>query len=488
MKTWHIHISGLVQGVGFRPHVYRLAEEKGITGNICNSKDGVHIIFNADESSAREFYNTILKYPPPDAVITNHHFEQEPLQAFDSFGIVEDTSDREPDLLLTPDFAVCDNCRQEIKTIDNKRYNYAFTTCLHCGPRYSILNALPYERHNTSMAELSLCKDCLSEYNEVHNRRYYSQTNSCPDCAIPMHLYNNQGKLLSSDSDSILEQLNNVLEDGMIAAVKGIGGYLLLCDATNENAILTLRENKHRPAKPFALLYDSVDKARQDVFISINEEALLKDKSGPIVLCKLQPIQANKICKELIAPGLDKIGLMLPCSPLLQLIASAFKKPLIATSANISGSPIIYKDEEANESLQDIADFFLSYDREIMLPQDDSVIQLSKTGEKIILRRSRGLAPNYFPSPFEAVDTSVFAAGGELKSAFALQCKDRIYISQFLGNQETLASQNAYRHTFEHLSQLLQIKPSLVLADKHPEYHVTRFAEEMTLTEVSSVD
>ncbi|HLG38239.1 MAG TPA: carbamoyltransferase HypF [Chitinophagaceae bacterium] len=481
MKTYHIHIGGLVQGVGFRPHVYRTARREKLNGWVSNTKDGVHIEINALAQKAFDFLDTIIAFPPANAMIASYSIKEIPAKQFASFTIQTSIADTKADLLLTPDFAMCESCRQEILNDHNRRYSYPFTTCLHCGPRYSIINELPYERDNTTMAELKMCSKCSAEHNDVNKRRHYSQTNSCPNCAIPMHFYKAGGHLLSDDAAIILKKLNEVLSEGAIAAVKGIGGYLLLCDATNKISIQRLRQRKYRPAKPFALLYPCIEKAKGDVYVSAAEESLLKDKSGPIILCRMKNPAQNEICKDEIAPGLDKIGLMLPYSPLLQLIATAFDKPLIATSANISGSPIIYQDDEAIDWLSNIADYILVYDREIVTPQDDSVIQLTNSGKKIILRRSRGLAPNYFPNPFNNTSDCILATGGELKSAFALQDHHHLYISQYLGNQENLSSQKAFTHTVDHLLRLLQIRPSLLLADKHPGYFVSQHAGEMSL-------
>jgi hydrogenase maturation protein HypF len=480
MKTYHIHIGGLVQGVGFRPHVYKIAEQTGLTGWVSNTKDGVHIEINADEKNARQFYEQVVQQPPVNAVITGHSINEVALKKFSSFSILTDETDCKPDLLLTPDFAICDSCRKEISDPVNRRYRYPFTTCLHCGPRFSIVKALPYERYHTTMSHMEMCADCKNEYNNVQDRRHYSQTNSCNECRIPMHLYSFAGEAVTDKDEEILARCQNLFEEGFILAVKGVGGYLLMCDATNESAIQQLRNRKHRPAKPFALLYADLTAATLDVHLSEAEKNTLMSKAAPIVLCRLKDDPKNNICTESIAPGLDKIGLMLPCAPLLQLLANDFGKPLIATSANISGSPIIYDDEEAIEKLSGIADYILSFEREIVLPQDDSVLQLTASGENIILRRSRGLAPNYFPNPFTTTNECILAMGGELKSAFAIQNGHQLYISQFLGNQENLASQEAFTHTSNHLFSLLQTTPSLILMDEHPGYFVSQQGQELS--------
>ena len=452
-----------------------------LTGWVSNTKDGVHIEINAEEKESALFYRSVIQQPPANAVIIAHRIKEVASKTFSSFSILPDSTDSKPDLLLTPDFAVCEHCKNEIADPKNRRFRYPFSTCLHCGPRYSIIKALPYERYHTTMSHLQMCGVCGDEYNNVYDRRHYSQTNSCSECGIPMHLYGAAGNVVSDQPEEILARCKQYLEEGLILAVKGIGGYLLLCDATNESAVQQLRSRKHRPARPFALLYASIENASKDVHISEYEEAALKDKAAPIVLCRLKEVQQNEICTSVIAPGLDKIGIMLPCAPLLQLLVNDFGKPLIATSANISGSPIIYNDEEALEKLSGIADYIITCDREIVVPQDDSVLQLTEKGEKIILRRSRGLAPNYFPNPFDATDECILATGGELKSAFAIQEQHQLYISQFLGNQESLASQEAFMHTSDHLFNLLQTKPSAILTDKHPGYFVSQRANELSL-------
>lgn len=452
-----------------------------LTGWVSNTKDGVHIEINAEEKVSALFYRVLVQQPPANAVITAHSIKEVASKTFSSFSILPDSTDSKPDLLLTPDFAICEHCRNETADPKNRRYRYPFTTCLHCGPRYSIIKALPYERYHTTMSHLQMCEGCGDEYNNVYDRRHYSQTNSCSKCGIPMHLYDAAGNVVSNQPEEILARGKQYLEEGLILAVKGIGGYLLLCEAANESSIQQLRSRKHRPAKPFALLYASIEAVSKDVHISAHEETALKDKAAPIVLCRLKEVQQNEICTSVIAPGLDKIGIMLPYAPLLQLLATDFGKPLIATSANISGSPIIYNDEEALEKLSGIADYIITYDREVVVPQDDSVMQLTEKGERIILRRSRGLAPNYFPNPFDATDECILATGGELKSAFAIQERHRLYVSQFLGNQESLASQEAFTHTSDHLFDLLQVRPNVILADKHPGYFVSQRANALSL-------
>ena len=477
MHTYHIHINGLVQGVGFRPYVCRLAREMDITGEVCNANDGVHIECNSTTKKVARFYNYIVSSPPANAIINHHSIEAIASKSFSGFAIKRSSNLSQPDLLLTPDIAICSSCREEIFNAGNKRFHYPFTTCLNCGPRYAIIKALPYDREHTTMSSLRMCNACNNEYHNIENIRHYSQTNSCKDCAIPIHLYSSSRDCISSDSKAILDIVTNKLNAGNIIAVKGIGGYLLLCDATSELSISTLRIRKHRPHKPLALLYTDIAMAEKDVALRSVEINALKEKTAPIVLCKTKQDAINGICKQAIAPGLHKIGLMLAYTPLLLMIATEFGKPLVATSGNISGSPILYKDEDALQNLFEVADYILSYERDIVAPQDDSVIQFTESGQKIILRRSRGLAPNYFPNPFQQCNETALAMGAELKSAFAMLDQKNLYISQFLGDQGTLESQTSFKDTLQHVTKLLQLTPKHVIVDKHPGYFVSQFGK-----------
>lgn len=444
-----------------------------INGWVSNTQDGVHIEITANPENANAFYLSILRQPPANAFITEHHMIDIPLNEHQGFSILQRPYDHEPDLLLTPDIALCESCRTEIHDRENRRYHYAFTTCLECGPRYSITKALPYDRENTTMQHLNMCEPCIDEYKDVKGSRNYSQTNSCPNCAVRMTLHGEDVL-----DDEIPARVATLIEEGKILAVKGIGGYLLLCDATNDDAIRLLRKRKQRPSKPFAVLYPSMDAIKKDVAVRPVEEKALRSKYAPIVLCDTKKIPSSSVAYELIAPGLHKLGVMLPYSPLLELIATQAGKPLVATSGNVSGSPIIHKDDEALTQLSSIADHILSFDREILVPQDDSVIQYNAMEQLIILRRGRGLAPNYVSNPF-GNPVSLLAMGAELKSAFSIQHKNNLYVSQFLGNQETLESQRSYKDTLDHFHQLLHVKPKTIIIDKHPDYSVSAYGKKL---------
>ncbi len=480
INTYRIHIKGLVQGVGFRPFILRLAKEMNVNGFVNNSINGVIIEFNANKRIAKQFYQFILSNPPDNAIITAHKISLISNKNYIGFIIQQSSQEGIPDLLLTPDIAICNDCKNEIIEKGNKRFEYAFTTCLNCGPRFSITAALPYDRAHTTMHYLSMCDSCREEYNTITNRRYYSQTNSCYACAIKKHLHYSTSEEHHCSEDGKLNHMVNVLNAGHIIALKGIGGYLLVCDATNHYSIEALRDRKNRPTKPLAVLYTDTTMASKDVHIRSCEKIALESKAAPIVLCKTKNNVGNNICKELIAPGLDKIGIMIASTPLLYLISSHFGKPLIATSANISGAPIIYKDNDAMGNLFDVADLILSYEREILIPQDDSVLQYTELEEKIILRRSRGLALNYFHNPFTTLHNTIFAAGGELKSSFAISHQKNVFVSQFLGDQSVVESQENYADTLIHLLGLMQSEPKIVLLDAHPSYFVSINAKEFS--------
>lgn len=479
MNTYHIHIGGLVQGVGFRPFVCRMAAQFQISGWVSNGNDGVHIGFNATENAAQTFLEALLGKAPQNAIIRHYSMEQISHQVFTGFTIRSSDAAAIPDLLLTPDIAICSHCKKEIADKHNRRFQYPFTTCLDCGPRYSIITSLPYDRENTTMHDLHMCQHCNAEYEDIHQRRHYSQTNSCPDCSIPIHLYDNNGTEICSDFDCILILVLQALKDGHIIAVKGIGGYLLMCDATRPLCIETLRDRKHRQHKPFAVMYPSVEMMRKDVTVTAKEQEALRSNVAPIVLCRLKQKQQTGLCAEAIAPGLDKMGVLLPYTPLLHILLQQWNKPLVATSGNLSGSPIIYKDEDALLWLTDYADFIISFEREIVAPQDDSLLQFTPVFEQqVILRRSRGMAPNYFPAPFTETEHQL-AMGAELKSAFAIAAGNNLYVSQYLGDQSNYESQVSFNNTLSHMLQLLKVKPACLYADSHPNYFVSQRGVEL---------
>ena len=480
MNSYHIHINGIVQGVGFRPRVFQLAKQMELNGYVKNGSDGVHIFFNASEEKAHSFLQTIKENAPVQSKIISAQLHKTADRIFENFSIItEEDNSSKKQVLMSPDTALCSKCRNELHSKNNRRYRYPFITCTQCGPRYSFIKDLPYERINTSMQLFEMCDSCKEEYNNVTDRRFFSQTNSCTECGIRLKLHSNTSTCYSEKAEEVLGLTKKLLEEGKIIAVKGIGGYLLISAADSPKAIQSLRNRKHRPDKPFAILYPNLETVRNSFEVNNQEETLLQSRVSPIVLLYPKQLAFTNLAIQNIAPGLKRLGIMLPYSPLLELIAEDYSMPLIATSANISGSPIIYKDDDALEYLFDVADYIVSYNREIIIPQDDSVVQVSKySDQQIILRRSRGYAPsflNYNP----VKETCVLSTGAFLKSSFTLSVNGNIFISQFMGSGESYESQQMYRDTLRHWLELYSVKPEVIITDKHPNYFSHQYANEL---------
>jgi len=470
--TYHIHIEGQVQGVGFRPFVYKLAGRMGIPGWVNNSVDGVHVVFNADPSTASAFYRALLEAAPALARITAHRMEEATPRHFDAFRIVHSEQGGRPRLLLSPDFALCQACREELADPANRRHGYAFITCTLCGPRYSIVEALPYDRERTTMRTYRMCPECRREYDDPHNRRYYSQTNSCDECGVQLRLFGEEG--------APVERAIAALRAGKIVAVKGIGGYLLLGDAADASLIERMRRRKGRPSKPFALLYSDLDRLGRDVYLQPEEAEALLSPQGPIVLLRLRQAPPSGIATDLIAPGLQQVGAMLPYAPVLEWIAQRVARPLIATSANISQAPIIYEEERAARELPLLADLTLDNDRPIATPQDDSVLRFTSwTHRPVVIRRSRGMAPTFLLPDRDLPPYSALAMGASMKSTFTLLHAQQTYISQYLGDLDNFDTQLNYRHTLDHLLGLFKAKPERVFIDRHPDYFSSRLGEQL---------
>lgn len=469
----HIHLQGRVQGVGFRPYVHQLALKWGLNGRVCNAADGLHLELQSSEQTAKQFLEAILQKPPAHAHITRVSFSQKPAQNFEGFAILESENNSRPQVLITPDLGICPECREELLDSNDRRAHYAFIACTHCGPRYSILQALPFDRPHTSMAGFEMCPDCVQEYKNPNDRRYFAQINSCPACGVQCKLF--PGKTLEKQS---LQEAVHHLMLGETVAVKGIGGYLLLCDATNADAVWLLRKRKNRAAKPFAVLYPDLDLAASDVEMSFEAAQWLEGPVAPIVLLPAKSKPATGLALEAVAPGLNKIGVMAPYAPLLALVARAFERPLVATSGNLSHAPIVFENEKAQTAFSEVADAILAHNRPIIVPQDDSVLQISPIHKTPLwLRRSRGLAPSVLMPGFEPGDRQVFAAGADVKSAFAFCTQGNVYLSQYLGDLEHYDCQKQYHLVLEHLFQLSGAQPEAVVADVHPGYHSSRMAE-----------
>lgn len=478
-QTYLIHVEGLVQGVGFRPLVYRLAREWELCGEVQNAGDGLRVFFTADAERAHRFYRSLLDKAPRLAHITSHRMEPIASRSFQDFRIIHSVSGPIRALLPSPDYALCSNCCREMLDPDDRRYGYAFITCTHCGPRLSILTGLPYDRPLTTMAPFPMCPPCLAEYNDPLNRRHFSQTNSCPDCGIQL-----QWRAAGEDARrgrGALDRAAELIRNGGILALRGIGGYLLLCDATRAAVVWALRRRKNRPHKPFAVLYPSLDLLAGDAGLPPAGRPLLEGPVAPILLCRLREDPASGLAVEAVAPGLEQIGVMLPYAPLLERVAQALPRlPLIATSGNRGGYPIAASPGEAEAQLEGIADGFLHHNRDISVPQDDSVVRISnRHGRRIWLRRSRGLAPNVpWPRAF-AERKSALALGADLKSAFALYDGQQAFLSPYLGELSDYDTELRFEQQLHNFLEILQVRPGQLLADLHPDYASTRLGRRL---------
>ncbi len=480
INTWHIHIKGQVQGVGFRPFVYQLAHEMSLTGWVNNDIDGVHIEVNADKKDVDKFYSDILSNAPPLSHILSHSIQQKPTSKYEDFKITGSQVEGDPTLQLSPDFSICEQCRREINDKTSRRIQYAFTTCTQCGPRYSIIHTLPYDRENTAMNAFTMCRECKNEYVDPANRRHFSQTNSCPYCEVKMELYDTRQNLVESGQEKIISKIAALLEEGNIIAIKGIGGYLLCCDATNAKTIHELRERKQRPSKPFGLMYPNAVLLKGEVHLSEVELSELQTPMAPIVLLYLKKKTGSNLLLNEISPSLSKIGVMIPYTPFYELLLNKFSKPIVATSGNISNSPIISDDNIALKQLNALADYVLIHNREIIFPQDDSVVAFSPFfKQRIIFRRSRGFAPFYSNKYLKTTEKTLLATGALLKSSFSLMHQQNIHISQYLGDLENYDSENNFEKTIHSFLTLFSAKPQCILVDKHPGYFSTQLGKKL---------
>lgn len=484
MQYYHIHIKGQVQGVGFRPFIYKLAQKLKLDGTVSNGSDGVHIqIGPAVKEICDQFIVYIIADAPARSKILSIDITEKDDLYFTDFKIIHSESNGDKNVLLSPDFGICQDCTDELFDPKNRRFHYPFITCTQCGPRLSIIHDIPYDREWTSMSAFTMCPECQQEYDDPNDSRYFSQTNSCKTCGVKLKLSTHPE---ITDGEIIIQTVKE-LKDGKIIAVKGIGGYLLLCDASNVDVIQTLRRRKNRPQKPFALLYPHLTSVEQDVLLEEKAMYEINSTAFPIILAYKKTKLHSSIKTNDIAPQLSQLGVMLPNSPLLSLISVGFGSPLVATSGNISGSPIIYHDVAAEEQLKDIADLILSHNRDIVMPQDDSVIRFSPFYNiKIIIRRSRGYAPTYWLDGRPDLP-SVFCAGADMKSAFLLASKNNIYISQFLGDLTSYVSQVEYQKVLTHYLKVTDIQPQHIVFDKHPSYFSSSMAKVFFASEIFSV-
>ncbi|WP_292663199.1 carbamoyltransferase HypF [Nitratifractor sp.] len=485
-QAYSISIGGLVQGVGFRPFVYRLAEEEGIRGWVRNDAEGVTLHIEGEQKALRRFQKRLRSEKPPLARIDSLLVKACQAQGLQSFHIVHSESREEKRVAVLPDMSLCDACLAEMHDPSNRRHHYPFITCTDCGPRYSILRTVPYDRPNTSMAAFEMCPACRREYEDPADRRYHAQPIGCWECGPRLSFWqkidNRWQELDGADnpqtaSEIFLEETTRRIEAGQIVAIKGLGGFHLVCDALNEAAVQRLRERKHRPAKPFALMMASLEAAEKLAAVNDRERELLCSKERPIVL--LDKKEGEKTVAEAVAPGIGRIGLMLPYTPLHTLLLERLNRPLVATSANLSDEPILRDGEVLRQKLGDVVDAVLDHDRQIVNACDDSVAQI--IGDRVQwLRVARGIAPLSLTADSKNA-SAVLAVGANQKNTVALSLEDKIVVSPHIGDLNSIEAMEYFARTVETFRRFYDVSPEEIVCDLHPNYETTKWAKAFTI-------
>lgn len=474
-----LHITGIVQGVGFRPTVYNLAERYALTGWVLNSAHGVEVELHGSEANVQAFIHELRQNPPPLAVIDRFTVEDVPFQKFGDFTI-RLSEDAPTDFLpVSPDLNICPDCRRELFNPADRRYRYPFINCTNCGPRFSIVTGIPYDRPNTSMASFTLCPDCAKEYHDPSNRRFHAQPIACPTCG-PQVWYEEAAQRLA-EGENAIQAAREALAAGKILAVKGLGGFHLVCDAQNAKAIEKLRLRKRRSGKPFALMAFDIETIKKFTQVSLQEEKMLSSPIAPVVLLETNPAGKDLAC--LVAPDQNRLGFMLPYTPLHLLLlepADGFPKVMVMTSGNLSEEPIAFSNAEAQNRLAHLADGFLLHDRPIHTRIDDSVVSMIE-GVPHIQRRARGYAP--LPLIVPTASVPILACGTELKNTFCLVRDRYAFVSHHIGDLENQETLTAFEDSVRHYEKIFRIKPELLVADLHPDYLASRYARQRAAEE-----
>ena len=476
--TKQIRVYGIVQGVGFRPTVSRHAATHQIRGSVSNKGPYVEIFAQGPEEAVDGFISDIENKPPKRAAILKMNIEPvEEAEDFPEFAIIESEKTK-GEIFVSPDIAICDECKEEMFDPKNRRYLHPFINCTCCGPRLTILDALPYDRERTSMKEFPMCPDCAKEYYDPATRRYDAQPVCCNECGPEVYLIGREER----GRDAIIYTRRTIAEGGIVA-IKGIGGFHLCCDATNEEAVKRLRELKKRPTKPFAVMAKDLESVKRECLVCEEQEKILTGHQKPILLLDKKEDGEETLC-ESIAPGNPKVGVMLPYAPVQLLLFTyddGIRMPsfLVMTSGNTSGAPICREDKEAIQELSRLCDCMLSHNRKIRIRADDSVMDFYKN-EPYMIRRSRGYAPlpTMVQMPWKG---QVLATGGELKNTFCIGVDGRFYPSPYVGDLEDLRTVEALKETIGRMETLLEVEPKVVACDLHPKYNATVVAEELGL-------
>jgi hydrogenase maturation protein HypF len=470
-----IQVRGIVQGVGFRPFVFALARRRALCGRVLNNASGVLIDLEGDEEAIERFIEEIKTNAPPLALIeaVERSDEIDPAH-YSDFQIVESEARGERRVAVSADMATCADCLREMRERTDRRYRYPFINCTNCGPRFTIIEAVPYDRAQTTMRDFEMCEACRAEYENPLDRRFHAEPTACAACGPRLTLTDAGGREIQLEHDGTEDAValtRRKLLEGKIVAIKGIGGFHLACDALDAGAVGRLRQRKHREDKPFALMADSIEVVRKYCAVSETEERLLLSARRPVVLLARK---SGSSIPRTVAPGVGTLGFMLPYAPLHHMLLEGLDRPLVMTSGNVSDEPICYEDGDARERLHNIADYLLLHDRRIHMRTDDSIAR-AHDGREMILRRSRGHAPAPVRVAFE-FGREILACGAELKNTFCLARGSNAFVSHHIGDLENLETLRSYEQGIEHFKRLFQLRPEVVAYDLHPEYLSTKYA------------
>ncbi|MBU8910525.1 MAG: carbamoyltransferase HypF [Desulfobacterales bacterium] len=471
-----LEISGVVQGVGFRPFLFGLAKKYHLKGEVSNTSGGVLVIVEGQPEDIEDFTNDIYHKNPLLASVTSIESFDTELQDFSLFQIVKSRASSSRATLISPDVSICPDCLSEMKDPFDSRYEYPFINCTNCGPRYTIIEDIPYDRPQTSMKHFKMCADCQSEYDDPLNRRFHAQPNACPECGPQVFLTDNKGKRIDSDSNNAVTLAAQYLSRGRIIAVKGLGGFHLACDASSQDAVQSLRLRKVRPHKPFALMAQSASVLFDHVHVSEEERKLLESFHRPIVLLNKKNIRQGNIegLAPDVAPFNNCLGIMLPYTPLHYLLLEKGPDVLVMTSGNRSGEPLSIDNNDALDAFSHIADYFLLHNRDIYFRADDSIARI-QAGEPRFIRRSRGYAP--LPVSLNKKMPKILGCGGGLKSTVCLTRDNYVFLSQHIGDMDNVKVYDFYQNSIDHLKQILDIQPEIIAHDMHPGYMSTDYAK-----------
>ncbi|AXX86849.1 [Ni-Fe] hydrogenase maturation protein HypF [Malaciobacter marinus] len=470
-----VKVKGIVQGVGFRPFVYNLCKKLKINGWVNNDDEGVNIALEANEFLIEEFIKQLKTYSPPLAVIDSLKILDKEFENFNDFQIIESKNNSNKTTIISPDISICQDCIDDINDENNFRYNYALTNCTNCGPRYSIIKTVPYDRVNTSMEKFTLCPLCQEEYTDPTNRRYHAQPVCCEKCGPKLELFNKENKKIQKDIEAI-KKIAALINNGEIVAIKGLGGFHLVCDATNDKVVEELRLRKNRPTKPYAVMFKNIEQVYDYALFNEFEKDIITSKEKPITLVKKKQ---NTNLSSLIAPNISKIGVFLPYTPLHIILFKFLNNPIIATSANLKDEPIIRHKDELLSKLGHVVDFVLDFNREIINAVDDSVVQVIKD-DVAKLRNARGYTPTTIKLETKQ-NKKIMALGANQKSTISFCFEDNIIVSPHIGDLNSIESLEYFTRTVETFKRFYDFEPDVIVCDKHPNYESTKWASKLNI-------